>query len=202
MITLNFNIMKNNLLCFVFLLASVSSFAQFGVKAGLNFNSNGELREIVTAGENILEDSGDAKIGYHLGAYYEINFSKLYLRPEVVYTKTKSEYNSNAYDMSKIDVPVLLGIDVIGPLSVFAGPAFQYILDNDYENFTISDVRNDITVGFNFGAAVKIGNIGFDVRYERGFSENEATILDSNNIAIGTLDSRPSQLIFSLSLRL
>ncbi|WP_420573056.1 outer membrane beta-barrel protein [Kordia sp.] len=194
--------MKNNLLCLVFLLVSASCFAQFGVKAGLNFNSNGELREVVTAGENIIEDSGDAKIGYHVGAYYEINFSKLYLRPEVVYTKTKSEYGSSAYDMSKIDVPVLVGIDVIGPLSIFAGPAFQYTLDNDLDNATISDVQNDITVGFNFGAAVKFGNIGLDVRYERGFSENEASILDTNNVKIGTLDSRPSQIIFSLSLRL
>ncbi|MFK7750808.1 MAG: outer membrane beta-barrel protein [Kordia sp.] len=196
--------MKNNLLCLVFLLASATCLAQFGVKAGLNFNSNGEfkLQDVINAGENIVEDSGDAKIGYHVGAYYEINFSKLYLRPEIVYTKTKSEYGSSAYDMSKIDVPVLVGIDVIGPLSIFAGPAFQYTLDNDLENNTISDVRNDITVGFNFGAAVKIGNIGLDVRYERGFSENEANILDSNNIQIGTLDSRPSQIIFSLSLRL
>lgn len=194
--------MKNNLLCLIFLFASATSFAQFGVKAGLNFNSNGELREIVTAGENIIEDSGDAKIGYHIGAYYDIKFSKLYLRPEVVYTKTKSEYGSSAYDMSKIDVPVLLGLDIVGPLSVFAGPSFQYTLDNDLEDATISDVQNDITVGFNFGAAVKFGNIGLDVRYERGFTENEANILDSNNVQIGTLDSRPSQLIFSLSFRL
>lgn len=194
--------MKNSLLCLVFLFATVSCFAQFGVKAGLNFNSNGELREVVTVGENILESSGDAKIGYHVGAYYNIDLGKLYLRPEVVYTKTKSEYQSNAYDMSKIDVPVLLGLDVIGPLSVFAGPAFQYTLDNDFENATISDVENDITVGFNFGAMVKIGNVGLDVRYERGFTQNEASILDSNNVQIGTLDSRPSQIIFSLSLRL
>lgn len=194
--------MKNNLLCFVFLFATASCFAQFGVKAGLNFNSNGELREIVTVGENIIEDSGDAKIGYHVGAYYNIDLGKLYLRPEVVYTKTKSEYQSNAYDMSKIDVPLLLGIDVIGPVSIFAGPAFQYTLDNDFENASISDVQNDITVGFNFGAMVTIGNVGLDVRYERGFTENEANILDSNNVQIGTLDSRPSQIIFSLSLRL
>jgi hypothetical protein len=194
--------MKNNLLCLLLLFASTSCFAQFGVKAGLNFSSNGELREIVTAGENIIEESGDAKIGYHVGAYYDINFSKLYLRPEIVYTKTKSEYDSGNYDMSKIDVPVLLGLKIIGPLSIFAGPAFQYTLDNDFDDVTISDVENDFTVGFNFGAAVKFGNIGLDVRYERGFTENEASILDSNNVRIGTLDSRPSQLIFSLSLRL
>ncbi|WP_046756048.1 outer membrane beta-barrel protein [Kordia jejudonensis] len=196
--------MRNNLLCLIFLFATASCFAQFGVKAGLNFNSNGELKlqDVINAGENIVEESGDAKIGYHFGAYYNVDLGKLYLRPEVVYTKTKSEYQSNAYDMSKIDIPLLVGLDIVGPLSVFAGPAFQYTLDNDFENNTISDVQNDITVGFNFGAMVKIGNVGLDVRYERGFTENEATILDSNNIQIGTLDSRPSQIIFSLSLKL
>ncbi|WP_046744537.1 outer membrane beta-barrel protein [Kordia zhangzhouensis] len=196
--------MKNNLLCFVFLLASATAFAQFGVKAGLNYNSNGELRfeDVANAGQNIVEDSGDEKIGYHFGAYYDINFSRLYLRPEIVYTKTKSEYGSSDYDMSKIDVPVLVGLNVVGPLSIFGGPSFQYILDNDLENVTISDVENEITVGFNFGAAVKFGNIGLDVRYERGFTENEAEILNSNNVRIGTLDSRPSQIIFSLSVRL
>lgn len=194
--------MKNNVLSLVFLLASMSCFAQFGLKAGLNFNSNGEFREILAVGENIIEDKGDAKIGYHIGAYYNIDIGKLYLRPEIVYTKTKSEYGSSSYDMSKIDVPVLLGLKVIGPLSVFAGPSFQYTLDNDFENSTVSEVRNDITAGFNLGAAVKIGNIGLDVRYERGFSENEASILNSNNVKIGTLDSRPSQIIFSLSFQL
>ncbi|QHI39182.1 hypothetical protein IMCC3317_45870 [Kordia antarctica] len=194
--------MRNKVVCLVFLLASLSCFAQFGLKAGLNFNSNGELREVVTAGENIIEENGDAKIGYHVGAYYNIQFGKLYVRPEVIYTKTKSEYQSNSYDMSKIDVPLLVGIKVIGPLSVFAGPSFQYTLDNDFENATVSDVENDITAGFHFGAAVQFGNIGLDLRYERGFSENEAAVLDSNNIQIGTLDSRPSQLIFSLSFQL
>lgn len=194
--------MKNNLLCFIFLLATASCFAQFGVKAGLNFNSNGEFKEIVTVGENIIKKRGDTKIGYHVGAYYNIDLGKLYLRPELVYTKTKSEYQSNAYDMSKIDVPVLVGLDVVGPLSIFAGPAFQYTLDNDFENATVSDVKNDITVGFNFGAMVKIGNLGLDVRYERGFTKNEAAVLNSNNVQFGTLDSRPSQIIFSISLKL
>lgn len=180
----------------------MSCFAQFGIKGGLNYNSNGELREIVTNGQNILEERGDAKIGYHLGAYYKISLGKLYLRPEIVYTKTQSEYNSNVYDMSKIDVPVLLGLKVFGPVSIFAGPSFQYTLDNELENATISDVKNNITAGLNVGAGVEFGNIGVDVRYERGFSSNEVDLLASNNVQIGTLDSRPEQIIFSLSVRL
>lgn len=197
--------MKNYLLCFVFLLLSCQCFAQFGVKAGLNFNSNGELKiqNVIDAGENIVEERGDAKIGYHVGVFYKIKFTKLYLRPELVYTQTKSTYDSSDYDMSKLDLPLLVGLKVVGPVSVFAGPSFQYTIDNDYdlEGFDISDVENDITVGFQFGLGVDIKKFGIDVRYERGFSENEATILSDSDFELGTLDSRPQQIIFSLSYK-
>ena len=191
--------MKKILLIFGFILVSANSFSQFGVKAGMNYNSNGEYKDEIS---NVIEDKGDSKIGYHFGAYYNIDLTSIYLRPELVYTKTKSDYLSNSYDLSKLDFPVLLGVDLIGPLSVFAGPSFQYILNNDLENNSISNVKDDITVGLNIGAAIKLGNIGFDVRYERGLSSNEASFINDNNINLGTLDSRPSQLIFSLSIKL
>ena len=103
--------------------------------------------------------------------------------------------------MSKLDLPVLLGFNIIGPLNVFAGPAFQYILDTDYEGITIGDVENDFTVGLNIGAGVSFGRFGIDLRYERGFSENEVTVVDgvfSND----RIDTRPDQLVLSLALKL
>ena len=132
---------------------------------------------------------------------------KIYLRPELIYTKTKSSYDvdggTNDYDVSKLDLPVLLGYKIIGPLHIFAGPAFQYTLNNDLEDVELDDVKNDFTVGAHFGIGVNLGNIGLDVRYERGFSENEAEIIGANIADIsGRVDSRPSQIIFGLSLKL
>jgi hypothetical protein len=67
----------------------------------------------------------------------------------------------------------------------------------------IEDVENDFTVGLNAGAGVNIGRLGFDIRYERGFSENEANFIGNNITDVsGRVDSRPSQVIFSLSLKL
>lgn len=194
--------MKKTLLIIGLVLVSLNGFAQFGIKGGLNYNSNGEYKEILTSGENIIENNGESKVGYNFGVFYKMDLiSGLYLRPELVYTKTKSEYQSNSYDLSKIDLPVLVGVEIVGPLSLFAGPSFQYVLNNDFENNTIEDVKNDITVGLHFGAALKLGNLGLDVRYERGFTENEAKIY-TNNVNVATIDSRPSQLIFSLSFDL
>ena len=97
-------------------------------------------------------------------------------------------------------MPVLVGLKLIGPLNIFAGPAFQYYLNNDLKGIAISDVKNDFTIGINIGAAVEFGRIGIDVRYERGLSENEASWTNSSTIF--TLDSRPEQIIFNLSYRL
>lgn len=195
----------------IFALASFTTYAQsdsgFGIKAGLNYNKNGDLKgSIQDAGENIIEGS-DGKVGYHVGVFGKLDFPKIYLRPELIYTKTKSSYeldgNSNDYDVSKLDIPVLLGYKIIGPLHVFAGPAFQYTLNNDLGDLEIDDVKDDFTVGLHLGAGVNLGRLGLDVRYERGFSENEANFIGNNVTDIsGRVDSRPSQIIFSLSLML
>jgi len=171
---------------------------EFGIKGGLNYNANGDYFE--SAGD--AARNPDRNVGYHLGIFGEFGASKVYLRPELVYTKTKSDYDDVDFNMSKLDVPILLGINVIGPLHVFAGPAFQYILDTEFDGITIDDVENDFSVGMNIGAGVSLGKLGIDLRYERGFSDNEASFINTNitNVGPSRIDTRPDQLILSLSL--
>ncbi|AWX45567.1 hypothetical protein HME9304_02589 [Flagellimonas maritima] len=204
--------MRKTLLIAAVCLMGTAVFAQsgtgFGIKAGLSYNKNGDLiGDIGDAGQNITEGA-EGKAGYHFGFWGKLDFPKIYLRPELVYTRTKSTYDvegqSSDYDVSKLDLPVLLGYKVIGPLHIFAGPAFQYTLSNDLEGVEIEDVENDFTVGLNIGAGVNLGKLGLDVRYERGFSENEAEFISNNfaDIEDGRVDSRPSQIIFAVSLKL
>ncbi|MGB5497823.1 MAG: porin family protein [Maribacter sp.] len=204
--------MKKTILLAALALVSLTAFAQsdsgFGIKAGLNYNQNGDLsfQQVQSAGEDLIAGS-DGKVGYHVGFFGKLDFPKIYIRPELIYTKTKSSYDvdggTNDYDISKLDIPVLLGYKIIGPLHIFAGPAFQYTLNNDLEDVELDDVKNDFTIGAHFGIGVNLGNIGLDVRYERGFSENEAEIIGDNIADIsGRVDSRPSQIIFGLSLKL
>ena len=200
--------MKKTLLVAVFALIGATALAQsgsgFGIKAGLSYNKNGDLISSVGDGGQDIVEGAKGKAGYHFGFWGKLDFPKIYLRPELVYSKTKSSYDvegegSQDYDISKLDMPVLLGYKLIGPLHIFAGPAFQYTLKNDLGDLEVEDVKNDFTVGLNAGVGVNLGNVGLDVRYERGFSENEAEIID---IPDGRVDSRPSQIIFALSLKL
>lgn len=181
---------------------STSLFAQsgsgFGIKAGLNYGGNGDYFQ--SAADNF--ENPDQNIGYHIGIYGKLG-NQLYFRPELVYTKTKSDYDSGEFDMQKLDMPLLVGLKVLGPLHVFAGPSLQYILDTDFDNLTVDNVENDFSVGLNFGIGLNLKRLGIDLRYERGFSDNEATFIDNNNlISMDRLDTRPEQLILSLSYRL
>ncbi|WP_375323921.1 porin family protein [Flagellimonas sp. GZD32] len=203
--------MKKTLLVVAFAFIGATAFAQsgsgFGVKAGLSYNKNGDLINTVGDGGSDIIEGAKGKAGYHIGVFGKLDFETIYLRPELVYSKTKSEYevdgDSQDYDVSKLDMPVLLGLKVIGPLHVFAGPAFQYTLSNKLGDLDVEDVENDFTVGLNAGVGVNLGRLGLDVRYERGFSKNEAEFIGENitNVS-GRVDSRPSQVIFALSLML
>lgn len=195
------------LLATLFGLVAIQAQGGFGIKGGLSFNTNGEFKEIINETENIIDNKGKGKSGFNFGVYGQLNLGPLYLRPELVYTKTTSEYELNnqleSYKISKLDLPVLLGLKVIGPLNVFAGPAFQYYLDNELKGLNFESIQNDFSIGLNVGASLAFGRFGFDVRYERGLNANEAKFVNNNSNNLNyRLDSRPEQLIFSLSYRL
>ena len=187
----------------IFVLASVLSVMSqngsgFGIKGGVNYNGNGDYFNSIS---NTSEDPTKA-IGYHIGLFGKLG-NKIYLKPEIMFTKTTSEYDIGDFELKRIDAPILLGVKVLGPVSIFAGPAFQYILDSDIDNVRIGDIENDFSVGLNFGVALNFDSVGIDLRYERGFTDNEATIITNNSaLNIGRLETRPEQLILSLSIKL
>ena len=190
----------------IFLALGVHQFSNaqisFGVKAGINYNNNGE--DAFKDATNDIAEGASAKTGYHAGVWFrgKLPILGLYLRPEIIYTEVKSEFEVQArtedYSFKKLDVPVLVGKKLLGFAHVFAGPSFQYILEDqiDFRNLS-TDEFNKFTVGLQFGAGVEFDNIGIDVRWERGLTKSEAEF--ANNAKI---DNRVNQLIFGISLKL
>ncbi len=202
--------MKKTILLALVALISTVTFAQkgsgFGIKAGVNYNENGNLITSVGNAATDIVAGSEGKIGYHVGVFGKIKFPRGYFKPELQYTTTQSTYmvegNEVAYDITKLDLPLLLGLKIVGPLHVFAGPALQYQLDNELEGFNLSEAEKDFTIGLHAGLAVNLGPIGLDVRYERGFSENETSFISENVTNIdGRIDSRPTQVIFAASFK-
>lgn len=203
--------MKRALLLFL-LLSSSMMFAQasgFGIKGGLNYGSVGDLEFTSEFAQNTF--SKENKTGYHAGVFYKMKLAAgIFLQPEVLYTKLNTEYINNNplvnedplnYEFSKIDIPLLVGVDVLGPIHLKGGPSFQYILDTAFEDIDIDfeDPEKSFTVGYQLGVGATLGSIGFDVRYEGAFQDNRIVSRTDVEDAGFSVDSRPSQWILSIS---
>ena len=99
--------MKKTFLVAVFACIGAVAFAQngpgFGIKGGLNYAGNGDYFDSTAD----AYENPDKNVGYHLGIFGKIG-DRVYFRPELVYTKTKSDYDNNSLDMSKLDAPLLI----------------------------------------------------------------------------------------------
>jgi hypothetical protein len=175
----------------------------FGLKAGVNYNSE----SIKNVSEDIFEGA-ESKTGYHAGIWlrFKIPVIGFYIRPELVYTNLENDVryknNGTSYSFQKIDIPVLLGKRFFGVGTVFAGPSFQYILNSDFSLNDISSVDADgFSVGLQFGAGIELGNLGIDVRWERGLNTVESTFLNAISERV-TFDTRVNQIIIGLSYQL
>ncbi|NNE31541.1 MAG: PorT family protein [Winogradskyella sp.] len=191
------NLKKSSLLTAALVLMTLGLSAQngsaFGLKGGLNYSANGDYFESI--GQNAKNP--DRNLGYHFGVFGKIG-DRIFFRPELVYTTTKSDYDDDQFSVKKLDAPLLVGVKVIGPISVFGGPALQYILDTEFDGITIDNVEDDFSVGVNFGIGLNFDKVGIDLRYERGLNENEASFFNNNS----RVDTRPDQLILGLSIAL
>lgn len=178
---------------------------QFGIKAGTNYNNNGDLKL-----SNVLGDvvqGAEAKSGFHAGFWFrgKLPLTGLFIRPEVMYTQVKSTYAykgvKTSYDFQKIDVPILVGKKFFKVASVFIGPSFQYVLGSDFGLNTVTNVSLDkLSLGMQYGFGLEFGKLGIDVRWERGLSSTEASFADS--LGNFTIDNRTRQMIVGLSYRL
>ncbi len=195
--------MKKILFYATFLVFNLGIYAQsdsgFGLKAGINYNSNGDFIE----SSNNAASSPEKSIGFHAGFFGKIQLSPFYIRPELVYTRTTSNYNESSLNLSKLDAPILLGLKIIGPVHIFAGPSFQYILNSEFDNISIDKIENNFSIGAQFGFGVNLGKLGLDLRYERGLNENEVRFLSANSsLNESRIDARAEQIILSLSVKL
>lgn len=182
--------------------------SEFGVQAGLNYNFSGDLTELAEIGDaaDDLIHGAESKTGFHGGIWYKLNYSDIFLKGELLYTQFENTFDATpAYTLTtkKIDIPIVVGMKVFGPVYVFAGPDFQYILDEDFSLSNTEVTYDDFTMGLHIGVGLEFKRISFDLRWDKGLSGDESVISSSSLIADNfTLDNRPNQLVFSLNYSL
>ena len=184
-----------------------------GINLGLNDDSFGSIENIQNTIDNYDLDLKNAT-GFQIGIYTEIDLITFYVRPELNFIFSKSNQGSTIlsgnlsedilkhnFKSSEIQIPIIFGYNVFGPISVFGGPSFKYNLKTSSDAFDLEDIKDKYKLSVLIGSRVKIKSIGIDLRYERGLNSGEIKIINANGINIpnGNIDSTNNRFSILLS---
>jgi len=146
-------------------LGATTSFAQLGIRAGMNFDNVGKAKDYATSeGGMTLKDVTESKVGYHFGLVYNIDLiGSFAIEPGFYFTQKGFKLNDNDANMNYLEVPVnvkfkLLDLSVIG-LDAHVGPFLAAGLGGKWE-FAGEDYKvfDDMEVDrFDFGLQMGLG---------------------------------------------
>ena len=200
-------------LLFFLLIFSSSLCAQgnLGFQFGLNDDNFGSIENFKSKIDNYdlnLKNS----TGFHFGFFTEIDLITFYIRPELnlIFSKSKNAaaYSSDEginiaehkFRSSEIQLPIIFGYKIFGPISVFGGPSFKYNLSNS-SNFNLDEIKDKYTLSLLLGTRFKIKSISVGLRYERGLNNNEVLIINANGVDLdeANVDLTTNKLSLNIS---
>ena len=202
------------LLCFS---ASNAQEFSFGIKGGPSYVMGGQITGRVGGGTDFGGTvEADSKFKYHGGGFFEVRFNKFLLRPELIYSAMETEFGfptrPSTYAVEKISVPLLFGYNVWGPVDIYAGPAYQKILDATLEGNEADQpvVVQNSPLAAQAGIKAAFGRFELDLRYDRTLASKEPYIINIVNrgddgYGINTADfddSRLNQILLSISFKI
>jgi opacity protein-like surface antigen len=195
--------------------AAHAQFFQIGLKGGIS-SSKAQVDEAFSIdGGTVKYETGNAKLGWHIGLYTRIKISRLYIQPELLFSSTGGEIEVSGdgistpelaeIDLNKLDVPVMVGFFLTKSFRIFAGPTFSYLISEDIKGTQlISDIRqnyNDATIGYQAGLGFDISRLTLDLKYEGNLSKlGDSVTIPGINETFST-DLRNSQFIASVGFR-
>ena len=200
-------------LIYFLLFASSGLLAQgnLGFQFGLNDDNFGSIESISNKIDNYDLDIKNST-GFQFGVFTEIDLITFYIRPELnlIFSKSKNaaaysldegiNIAEHSYKSSEIQLPIIFGYKVLGPISVFGGPSFKYNLSNS-SNFNLEDIKDKYTLSLLLGSRVKIRSISVGLRYERGLNNNEVLIINANGVDLNNanVDLTTNKLSLNIS---
>lgn len=186
----------------------------YGLTGGVNYTMGGKITGITSNGlywGGTAEGQGE--IGYHGGAFVQVNFGDFFIRPEVIYTSLETTFEfpqkPSTYAVQTFTVPLMIGYNVWGPLDVYAGPVYSNVLDSSLMGNESTDpiVVQNTPINAQAGVKVEFGRFGLDFRYEHSLSTAEVQAIDIVNSEYGVNrasfdDARLNQIIVGVIFKL
>lgn len=161
----------------------------FGAKAQAGFSGGiiggftmgaVEIRDLDEAFSQNIE--GDM-YGFEAGVYAKFQLDPFYIKPMALYNFRRGSVDysdaSNTSQRSditlhKVEVPLLLGLHIVGPLNIEAGPVYNYLISvtDQYNSQTVDVGRNGL--GYRAGANLELGGVTLGLSYEGAFYSSES----------------------------
>jgi hypothetical protein len=145
---------------------SATGFSQgidLGIKAGANFAT--------------LSDAGNgpsSKTGFQAGVFAGLKLGKkLGIQADLLYSQQGADFNLEEFDITYVNIPVVLKYYVFRGLNIQAGPQFGFVVDDNIEEVTsglleaeTTDVSGVIGLGYDLPFGLRV-----DGRYNFGLTE-------------------------------
>lgn len=160
--------MRKILMLFFLVGFAATAEAQFGVRAGYS-------------SANFSDTNFNARSGFHAGAYYTLGLGLISVEPGIQYSQkgyTGTEEVTNLSvdeQLGYFDVPVLVRVDVLPVVNIFAGPQVSILASSKYVKGGQKSDSSEATKGYDVagvvGAQVRLP-LGFNVQasYDIGFA--------------------------------
>jgi hypothetical protein len=142
--------------------------AQFGVRAGYSAS-------------NFSDTNFTSKSGFHLGGYYRYGNGFLSIEPGLQYSQKGYETQApTSAEVSErlgyLDIPVLVRLNFLPFLNVFAGPQASLLLSRNYDLGGITNTSTEPIRGYDIGGIVGVGagfssGINAQLSYDFGFTD-------------------------------
>ena len=177
--------MKKLIVAVITLFIGTTAFSQeidLGVKAGANFANVSDVDDL------------SSKTGVQAGIFAGIKFTdKVGIQADLLYSQQGAKFDAGEFDLSYVNVPVVLKYYLVQGLNVQAGPQFGFIVEDkisldvfgDIADAEKADVSGIVGAGYDFPFGVRV-----DARYNFGFTDVSKDIDGTNrnnviSIALG-----------------
>lgn len=209
------------ILSIILLSTTIAASAQISFAAKANVlipTSSATWQNFKAVATSTVSEKGKNITGFNAGLSMKIDLpTALYLMPEIYYSNFKNEVTVDNIvsgqqttieaKSSRVDVPVLLGVNVLGDLlSAYAGPvgSFNLAKEEDFGNFVQSVKAKEFTVGYQIGAQSEIKKLIISARYEGAFSKDQRKFINSvggSNVQEVEYDNRSSLFLLGLGYK-
>lgn len=183
--------MKKLLLSAIIAMSCMTSFAQqklftVGLRAGVNLSQvAGNDLSLSSGGKNFSFRNNDTRAYGFVGGIFMRFGKKVFIQPEILLSQKGGKFDifedgkSNGkkvdFNLTNLDLPVLVGVKIGNVLRINAGPVATFRLSDsgnlgdsikEYQGQSANEVFKEVILGYQAGVGFDIGKLNIDLRYE------------------------------------